>query len=545
MDSISSSDNPNTLYSMRILFGVIVAHTNNIIVDSVSTSFRKHPIIFVFSIGCMVRSIPDMVAYPYPIGYDVINYYIPVITNFQEHWSHVSEQFPLYILILYLFQIGTNLQPQTLVSVSGIILYGLFSISLFLMSSRLLGLHEVHSLYLTLFVIFQLPVLRTAWDLHKDVFSLTLLLISVSLICPLGAKIRRYSIIGSSIVASFAVSLDKMVGALFVVSLMIYGFVVRTKYITLLSLLIAGLFVAIITSEYGSAQHSLQILIKSAAFNQLDLQQELYNPKNLLILLILVNGPLLVPAGFGFMRCDNRLLRIAIVITAIGSFSWLILPDRQSLAADRWIFLFGIFLSIFAGYGIVKYSQTRLHPGYRTCMLSVILGVSVALGVIYEIMPYQLESFSEIMLGWSIEPFGPATMQFNSIPVKDTSELIKAIYWINENTPHDAMVFGEKHWRGWMDIELKGDRLFKYGSNHYDTLQSTQDCYLKYCYIVNHLSESLRYMNKKVQTEQVYQNKLFTVYEIGSIYDMERGLSSAHIHPNQKTKTNTSLSILK
>ena len=501
--------------------------------------FRKHPIILIFSIGCMVRSIPDMVAYPYPIGYDVINYYIPTITNFQEHWSLVSEQFPLYILILYLFQIGTNLQPQTLVSISGVILYGLFSVSLFLMSRRLLGLREIHSLYLTLFVIFQLPVLRTAWDLHKDVFSLALLLISVSLIYPLRAKIGRYSVIGSSIAASFAVSLDKMVGALFVASLMIYGFAVRTQHITLLSLLTVGFFVAIITSEYGNVQQSLQTLTEGAAFNPLDLQQEPYNPKNLLILFIVVNGPLLVPAGLGFMQSDNWLLRIAIVITAIGSFSWLIFPDRQSLAADRWIFLFGIFLSIFAGYGIVKYSQTRVHLGYRTYILSVILGLSVALGLIYETMPYQFASFSEIMLGWSIEPFGPATMQFNSIPVKDTSELLKTIYWINKNTPNNAIVFGEKHWRGWIDIELQGDRSFIYDSNQYGTLQSLQDCHLNYCYLVTHLSESLGYMSGKVRTERIYQNKLFTVYEAGRIYDVEGGLSPFHI--NQKTRNTTSL----
>jgi hypothetical protein len=96
-----------------------------------------------------------------------------------------------------------------------------------------------------------------------------------------------------------------------------------------------------------------------------------------------------------------------------------------------------------------------------------------------------------------------------------------------------------------MDIELQGDRLFMYGSNQYDTLKSMQDCHLNYCYIVTHLSESLCYMNKKVQTEQVYQNKLFTVYEIGSTYDMKGGLSSVHINPNQKTRTNMSLSILK
>ena len=166
---------------------------------SVSVFIRKNLIILVFLIGCIVRAIPDMMARPYPIGYDVINYYIPVITNFQEHWSAISEQFPFYVLILHFFHIATNLQPQTLVIVSAVILYGFFSVSLFLMSRWLFGLSESHSLYLTLFVIFQLPVLRTAWDLHKDVFSLTLLLVSVSLISPLRAKTGSYTIIGSSI----------------------------------------------------------------------------------------------------------------------------------------------------------------------------------------------------------------------------------------------------------------------------------------------------------------------------------------------------------
>ena len=186
----------------------------------------------------MVRLIPEMVAHPYPVGYDVINYYIPVITNFQEYWPIVSEQYPLYVLILHFFQAATDLQPQILVSMSGLILYGFFSVSLFIMSRRLFGLGEFYSLYLTLFVIFQLPVLRTAWDLHKDILSLTLFMIAISLIFPLRPKIGWYSLIGTSFVASVAVSLDKMIGALLVGSFLIYGFVVRSKYIILLSLII-------------------------------------------------------------------------------------------------------------------------------------------------------------------------------------------------------------------------------------------------------------------------------------------------------------------
>jgi hypothetical protein len=485
-------------------------------VNSVSVFIRKNLIILVFLMGCIVRAIPDMMARPYPIGYDVINYYIPVITNFQEHWSAVSKQFPLYVLILHFFQISTNLQPQTLVIVSAVILYGFFSVSLFLMSRWLFGLSEAHSLYLTLFVIFQLPVLRTAWDLHKDVFSLTLLFVFVSLIFPLRAKIGSYTIIGSSIAALVAVSLDKMVGALFVASLTIYGLISRTKYASLLSLLILGFFAVAIASDYDNIRQSLQTLSESAESNLSDRRLEPYSPTSLLMLFIVVNGPLLVPGGFGFMQANNRLLKIAIGITAVGSFSWIFFPDLQSLAADRWIFLFGIFLSIFAGYGIIKYSQTRLHPRLRSRLLCIILGFSISLGLIYETMPYRFASFPESIVGQSIEPFGPATMQFNSLTVKDTDELLKSIAWINENTPTNATIVGEKHWRGWMEIKLQDHRKYSYNSNRYEVIQSNQNCHLHYCFLLTHSSDSLDYLNERVR-KHVYHSNLFTLYEIRSI----------------------------
>ena len=46
--------------------------------------------LLVFVIGCVVRLVPELFAYPSPIGYDVINYYIPVTTNFTIHWTQIS-----------------------------------------------------------------------------------------------------------------------------------------------------------------------------------------------------------------------------------------------------------------------------------------------------------------------------------------------------------------------------------------------------------------------------------------------------------------------
>ena len=464
----------------------------------------------------MVRLIPEMVAHPYPVGYDVINYYIPVITNFQEYWPIVSEQYPLYVLILHFFQAATDLQPQILVSMSGLILYGFFSVSLFIMSRRLFGLGEFYSLYLTLFVIFQLPVLRTAWDLHKDILSLTLFMIAISLIFPLRPKIGWYSLIWTSFVALVAVSLDKMIGALLVGSFLIYGFVVRSKYISLLSLIIVGFFAAAIASHYGSIGQPFNVSAEYSETNLLSQNSDPYSPKSLLTLFLVVNCPLLVPAAFGFIYSDNRLLKIAVAISAIGSFSWVIFPDMRAIAADRWIFVLGIFLSIFAGYGIVRYAQTKTHPRFRRRLLCLVLGSSIILGLTYETMPYHIASFSENMLGQSIEPFGPATMQFNSIAVKDTGELLKTISWINENVPKDAIIIGEKHWRGWMEIKLQEDRSFLYYSDTSGILQFWQNCRLENCYFLARSSQSLENVSG-ITTTQVYHNNLFTIYKIDSI----------------------------
>ncbi|MDQ3884723.1 MAG: hypothetical protein M3239_04680, partial [Thermoproteota archaeon] len=35
-----------------------------------------------------------------------------------------------------------------------------------------------------------------------------------------------------------------------------------------------------------------------------------------------------------------------------------------------------------------------------------------------------------------------------------------AIEWLNKNTEHDAIVVGEKHWRGFMDMNLEDERTY-------------------------------------------------------------------------------------
>jgi len=61
------------------------------------TYINKYSCLFVFSAALIVRLIPEILAYPYPIGYDVINYYLPILKNFDDYSAAISNQFPLYI----------------------------------------------------------------------------------------------------------------------------------------------------------------------------------------------------------------------------------------------------------------------------------------------------------------------------------------------------------------------------------------------------------------------------------------------------------------
>jgi hypothetical protein len=56
-------------------------------------------------------------------------------------------------------------------------------------------------------------------------------------------------------------------------------------------------------------------------------------------------------------------------------------------------------------------------------------------------------------------------MQFNSLDVNDSSKLTSAIDWINRNTETVAVIVGEKHWRGFMELYLKDERIYRFSDD--------------------------------------------------------------------------------
>lgn len=195
--------------------------------------------VFVACIG--LRAIPELVAYPHPIGYNVVNYYIPVTANFEEHWSAVDSQFPMYVLFLHSIHMATGLPPaHSVVASVAVAVFGIFGTSLYYLGRSLLKLGVGPSILLTVFVVFQMAVLRTAWDLHKDIFALSTMMFAFSL---LGRKDADWKEIAAILVlAALTVAADRMIGVLFCISVAAYTVITRRKNVVMTSIFATGLF---------------------------------------------------------------------------------------------------------------------------------------------------------------------------------------------------------------------------------------------------------------------------------------------------------------
>jgi hypothetical protein len=415
---------------------------------------EKRIAVVIFAICIAMRAVPELMAYPYPIGYDVVNYYIPTVADFEAKWNIVSNQFPLYVMFLYFVSITTGLPAHSVVVGVAVVMAGIFGMSLFYIGRILLRLGITDSAFLAIFAIFQVAILRTMWDLHKDIFSLTTMMFALCLLARKDAT--RKSFAQTLALATMTVATDRMIGILFCVSLGAYAIMTRRRDVILTASLSIGIFSALMVASYQISDNNTMDTGNSTSQN---MTSEFYTPTNLFLLLAIINGLIAAPAAIGFFIMKNSLLKIPLLVSLVGSFSWLAFPENSMLVADRWIVLTGIFLSVFAGYGILHVIKNA-KPKISSILAGSILTGFAVIGLAYSVMPHDSPFILYGAARANIEKFGPVTMQFNSLDIEDNSNLLSTIVLLNENTERDAIIVGEKHWRGFMDLYLEDGRTY-------------------------------------------------------------------------------------
>lgn len=416
-------------------------------------------LLFFFVLGCFIRIIPDLIAYPYPIGYDIINYYIPLADKLNTIFQNDSFQF--YPYLLYTFKSFIPLNPQGLMLSLSSITYGLFSVSIYLL---LKGLNLKPALFMTVFILFQISALRTTWDLQKDILALSFTFLIIYLILEdrkayfFNIRIIHFGIIISLVILTFLT--DNMIAFLLIISLLIY-FAIKNdiKYIISLTIIIISIisFLVVVDntkndSLINSINHILTGNIKA---------NENYTPLNLGILFIMMNILSLPLFIYGLKYLHELLLYIPLSMALLGSFTWIVLPYSAILLPDRWIIISGIFMSIFSSYGLIRlFSNYKDKPNYK--ILLPIMSFYIIIGLFYMILPYEYAFPIYGIFTEYTHFFVPSTMQFNSIDIVDNRDLSIAIDWLNNHTNPKSIIYGDSYLSGWMKMLLKDKRIFQY-----------------------------------------------------------------------------------
>jgi hypothetical protein len=492
--------------------------------------------LIVFFSAVALRIVAESIAYPYPIGYDVINYYIPMLSNFENEWNTILGNYPFYTYVLHLVQNLTGLTVQTTVSTFAAFIFGLFAVSILALAKAILKKNNNNNLYallISLFVIVQIPVLRTTWDLHRDMFSLTMMFFAISILIRLRntdpIKFPSLALVSCISFSVLSVVSDRMVGlwllGVYCICVILYR--ERITSITFIAALVSFLIYLSVTGDSYSIVSSSIRSIADADVNypifgkQGPSSSDGYTQANLFSYLIALNI-ILLPLGIvGYLQLKESFLRISIIVALVGSLTWLVLPNARELVADRWILLFGISLSIFAGYGFIKIIRL-ISTGLRNTYLHILASgifflIFAQFGIIYAVLPYEAQVSVIDLFDKNIRDFAPKSMQFNSVEADQSDELLDIIHWVNENTPARSKIIGSNDWRGWFSLELAGNRNFvtyermgeifrnaTYAPNHQGYLIDTK---------VSDDSVNQR-MNLVLERAKAYSNSLFTVYRI-------------------------------
>src|SRR3989304_3865815 len=141
------------------------------------------------SIGFIIRLVPELLAYPLPIGFDTINYASVMKTGVVwAHWvTFFTTTWLLNALIVPLYSIS-QIDPFLLLKAVAPLLYGLNVAGIYWFARKTLNWNMRMSVLAGVFFALQLASLRISWELVRNTLGLGILLFAFSYVKDVGSK---------------------------------------------------------------------------------------------------------------------------------------------------------------------------------------------------------------------------------------------------------------------------------------------------------------------------------------------------------------------
>jgi len=400
--------------------------------------FSKLQYFWILLAAVALRAIPELLVPSYPLGYETITWYAPVMMTFRSRGldSVLQSTFmwcPLFYVLMWFATVATGAHPFLILKVTGPLLFGGLAASFLLFLKRGLKLESKVAFVGALLLIFQVAALRESWDRFRNVLALIFLFATLTVL----RSNHRHKWYAVGILAVLtALSRDYIALVLFAT---VVGFAVLEKKGYAMSLL--ALAPAIVTLTF--MMYPSTFWWNYAAGGAPTFYSETY--LGVVVDILLIFSVCFLPILFfvvkGFRR--DRLLDPMLALLLVGSFSAVVIPWFAVPGYQRWLILLVFPFTVYAVQGFERF---RLFDQRRVRMLTAVVLSFMVLGV-----GYSTGAFSYVVLPSS---WVPGSLVQSSIAWNQIDDVKAVLLWLNANAEADSSILAEERFYGWTLIYL-------------------------------------------------------------------------------------------
>ncbi len=449
--------------------------------SGVNLTDRK-ALVVCLSVGFLVRLIPELLAFPLPIGFDTIHYAAAMENGAViAHWSHFfTSSWLLYALIVPLYGV-LQADPFLLLKIVAPLLFGLNVAGVYWFSRKMLGWNLRMGVLTGIFFALQLASLRISWDLLRNTLGLGILLFALSYIKEVNSK-RGFVLFASlSLLSVFAHEYAAVTLLVVVLGLLVWRIVKRqmdSQSIPLglaalpaLTVFLVGMGLRFFPVSYATETNVIHagdaVAAKVGGFSflvdYLHVQSSVdsyASYSHLALSVALLFAVLFLPYLFltvkGFFR--NGLLDLWTGLLLIGAFGCLVTPFAALQYWHRWMFMLVYPFTFYAvkGFGRLLSKLREKNVQFSSCFFDRKAATTVlltfSLGIAYLATPLLM-----VYANASVPDVSGTCLYFSNsptVPYEDVESVVEAMGWLNDNLDAASCVALQHAFLRWGELYL-------------------------------------------------------------------------------------------
>ena len=423
------------------------------------SNFYFYPIM-AFILPFFIRLIPEIIAWPYPIGFDTLMYANVILegTYLQKNLIELFKSTSLfYIISIAINKILGNVFLT--IKILGPILFSILCYMLYLYSKRVLKWEFWKCFMVSLLASIYFVSLRISWEMYRQMLGFIFLIIGLIALRIKNVKLRILIVMLSGFLTTWS---HELAAVLFFIIMIIHFFIekeIRAK--AYIFLMVMPAFILFIYQLYNPIIGNIGVPYERiVSFSFIDTAIFI---SGFLIYILLPILPLIILGAFSLKGID---IWSWLITCLIFSYWPLFLPEYSIILWFRWALLLvypAIFLSIEGFWKLLNYGRKivwKFNIGKILALLILLLNLIMSSYYLLSLPENQAwKYFGE----WNnYKQFIQTSMLQNSISISDTPSVVEAIKWIDKKIAgNDSVLILHEAIDNWARIFIHKNKIIR------------------------------------------------------------------------------------